>query len=279
VVFLHGGPGGGCSANNRRLFDPERYRILLFDQRGCGRSTFAERLRANTTWDLVADIERLRERFGIERWLVFGGSWGSTLALAYAQKHRERATGLILRGIFAGRQSEVRWLYQEGASALFPDGWEGFAQIVPEDERHDMVGAYWKLLNHPEPAIRLVAAKAWSGWERSIVTLLPFEADAMRPFDDEDEVALAQIECHYFVHDCFLAPDQLLRDAKHLEGIPNQILQGRYDVVTPPITAYELHRAWPGSQLTIVSDAGHSVGDPGLLHHMLQATDAFADRS
>jgi proline iminopeptidase len=278
AVFLHGGPGGGCSANNRRLFDPSRYRVLLFDQRGCGRSRFQERLRANTTWHLVADVERLREMAGVERWLVFGGSWGSTLGLAYAQTHPERTSGLILRGIFAGRASEVRWLYQDGASAIFPEKWERFVSIVPDAERNDVVGAYHRLLQDPERAIRLVAAKTWSRWEGEILTLLPTEFSAMRVLDEEDQLAMAEIECHYFAQGCFLEEGQLLRDAPRLRGLPNLILQGRYDVVTPPVTAYDLHRAWPGSELVIVSDAGHAAGDPALLHHLIEATDAFAER-
>ncbi len=278
AVFLHGGPGGGCSTDNRRLFDPERYDVLLFDQRGCGRSRPRLSLVANTTWHLIEDIERLRRFVGVERWLVLGGSWGSTLALAYAQTHPTRVSALILRGIFTGRASEIRWFYQDGgASALFPDEWQRLVSIVPEDRHGDVIHAYRELLTSPERAVRLVAAKAWTRWERNLLTLLPNEINAMRILDEDDELALAEIEAHYFAHDCFMEEDHLLRNAARLEGIPNLILQGRYDVITPARTAWELHQAWRGSNLLIISNAGHGAGDPAMVHYLVSATDEFSD--
>lgn len=278
AVFLHGGPGGGCSTDDRRLFDPERYDVLLFDQRGCGRSRPRASLVANTTWDLVEDIERLRSLVDVERWLVLGGSWGSTLALAYALTHPTRVSALILRGIFTGRASEIRWLYQEGASALFPDEWEHFVSLVQDERRGNILDAYRQLLTSPERAVRLVGAKAWTRWERNLLTLLPNDINAMRILDEDDELALAEIEIHYFVRSCFMEDGHLLRHAALLEGIPNLILQGRYDVITPARTAWELHRGWKGSNLLIVSDAGHAAGNPAMLHYLISATDQFSDR-
>jgi proline iminopeptidase len=279
AVFLHGGPGGGCNADSRRLFDPDRYRLLLFDQRGCGRSSPSASLEANTTWHLISDMERLREMIGIERWLVLGGSWGSSLALAYAETHPHRVTALVMRGVFTGRRSELRWLFENGASMLFPDSWERFISLIPPGERGSLLSAYRKLLTSPERAVRLVAAKRWCAWERDISTLLPTEQTALNILDDDAALALAEIGSHYFAHDCFLEEGQLLRDAGRLAGIPGLIVQGRYDVVTPPRTAWELHRAWPGSELLLVSDAGHATHDPGLVHHLVTATDFFADQA
>jgi len=276
AVFLHGGPGGGCSPSQRQFFDPKRYCVLLFDQRGCGRSRPHASIEANTTWHLVADIERLREMIGVERWLVFGGSWGSTLALAYAERHPERVTELVLRGIFTLRRAELLWYYQEGASWMFPEKWERFLAPIPPAERDNLMLAYHRRLTHPDLAVQMEAAKAWSLWEGETITLLPNE-DYTRQFgEDHYALAFARIENHYFVNGGFLEENQLIRDASRLAGIPGVIVQGRYDVATPPVTAWELHNAWPGSELIIVSDAGHASTEPGIVHHLVEATDAFA---
>ncbi|MET0313679.1 MAG: prolyl aminopeptidase [Hansschlegelia sp.] len=276
VVFLHGGPGGGCSPAHRRLFDPRRHHILLFDQRGCGRSTPHACLDANTTWDLVADIERLRTLIGAETLLVFGGSWGSTLALAYAETHPERVSGLILRGIFTLRRFELDWYYQRGASLLFPDKWERFVAPIPQEERGDFIAAYRRRLTSPDPAVRLEAAKAWSVWEGETITLLPDPAIAGQHGGDAYALAFARIENHFFTHAGWLDEGQLIRDAYKLAKIPGVIVQGRYDVATPAVTAWDLHRAWPQAELHIVDDAGHAFSEPGILDRLVRATDAFA---
>jgi proline iminopeptidase len=278
VVFLHGGPGGGCSPSHRRLFDPERYKVLLFDQRGCGRSTPYATLEHNTTWHLVADIERFREMLGVDQWMVFGGSWGSTLALAYAQTHPERVSELVLRGIFTLRRSELLWYYQEGASRLFPDKWERFLAPIPPEERGDLIAAYRKRLIHEDQAIRHEAARAWSLWEGETITLLPDQALSTQFGGEEYAVAFARIENHYFVNAGFFEEGQLIRDAHRLKDIPGVIIQGRYDVATPPVTAWDLHKAWPESRFILVPDAGHAFTEPGILHHLIEATDAFANR-
>jgi proline iminopeptidase len=278
AVFLHGGPGAGLSPDHRRTFDPARYQLLLFDQRGCGRSTPNAGLEANTTWDLVADIERLRELVGVDRWLVFGGSWGSTLALAYAETHPERVTELVLRGIFLCRPEEIAWYYQEGASWLYPDLWEAFQAAIPVEERGDMVTAYRRRLIHDDPAVRLEAARAWSLWEGQTITLLSHPALRDAFAQDEFALAFARIENHYFVHDSFLGPDQLIRDAARLRDIPGVMVQGRYDLATPVRSAWDLHRAWPEAELHIVPDAGHAFDEPGILHQLILATDRFATR-
>ncbi len=276
AVFLHGGPGGGCAPDHRRLFDPARYRVLLFDQRGCGRSTPHAGLEANTTWHLVADIERLRTMIGADRWLVFGGSWGSTLALAYAETHPERTSALVLRGIFALRRAELHWYYQEGASWLVPDTWERFLAPIPPDERGDLMAAYHRRLTHPDRAVQLEAAKAWSLWEGETVHLLP-DPDTSRGFgEDLFALAFARIENHYFVNAGFFEEGQLLRDATRLRNIPGVIVQGRYDLATPMKTAWDLHRAWPEAAFHIVPDAGHAFNEPGILHRLIEATDHFA---
>lgn len=277
AVFLHGGPGGGLEADYRRYFDPARWHVVLFDQRGCGRSTPHAELRENTTWDLVADIERLREKLGIDRWTVFGGSWGSTLALAYAQTHPERCAGLILRGIFLLRRSELLWFYQDGASRIFPEAWDEYLRPIPEVERGDLMGAYYRRLTSPDAAVRAEAAKAWSIWEGSTSKLHPdpklIERFAGATFAD----AFARIECHYFVHGAWLRSEtQLLDDVPRLDGIPGIIVQGRYDVVCPATSAWELHKRWPGSRLVVVPDAGHSMKEPGIASALVEATDAFA---
>jgi len=278
AVFLHGGPGGGCTPDYRRFFDPDRYRVLLFDQRGCGRSTPHAELEANTTWHLVADIERLRALMGVESWLVFGGSWGSALALAYAETHPERVSELVLRGIFTLRRAELLWYYQEGASWLFPEKWERFLAPIPPAERHDLMAAYRRRLVDPDPAVRLEAAKAWSLWEGETITLLPNEGFSAQFSEEHYAVAFARIENHYFVNAGFMEEGQLIRDAHRLAGIPAVIIQGRYDVATPAATAWDLHKAWPEARFILVPDAGHASMEPGILHHLIEATDAFAGR-
>ncbi|MUL42252.1 prolyl aminopeptidase [Streptomonospora sp. PA3] len=281
AVFLHGGPGAGCSPDHRRLFDPERYRVLLFDQRNCGRSTphasgMDVDLKTNTTWALVEDIERLRVMAGVDRWQVFGGSWGSALALAYAEEHPRRVSELVLRGVFTLRNEELRWFYQNGASFLFPDLWEDYLAPIPEEEREDLIGAYADRLASPDPGVRLTAARAWSTWEGSTITLLPDERIRAQHAEDEYALAFARIENHYFVHGGFFTPGQLIANADRLRGIPGVIVQGRYDVCTPAKTAFDLHRAWPEAQFHLVDDAGHAFSEPGILHHLIEATDAFA---
>ncbi|WP_285731652.1 prolyl aminopeptidase [Nocardiopsis sp. ATB16-24] len=282
VVFLHGGPGGGCTPAHRRLFDPERYRILLFDQRNCGRSTpHAGRmdtdLSTNTTWKLVEDMERLREMIGAEKWQVFGGSWGSCLALAYAQQHPERVSELVVRGVFTLREEELRWFYQEGASHLFPDLWESYLEPIPEQERGDLIAAYGRRLASPDREERLAAARAWSVWEGSTVTLRPDPALRERYADEDYALAFARIENHYFVNRGFLTPNQLIAGAERIRHIPGVIVQGRYDVCTPARTAYDLHKAWPEADFHLVDDAGHAFDEPGILHRLIEATDRFAE--
>ncbi|QYC39166.1 Proline iminopeptidase [Nonomuraea coxensis DSM 45129] len=281
AVMLHGGPGGGCSAKHRRQWDPERYRIVLFDQRNCGRSTPhasdpATDLSANTTWHLVADMERLREHLGIERWQVFGGSWGSALALAYAQTHPERVTELVLRGIFTLRPQELRWFYQEGASFLFPDLWQGYLAPIPEEERGDLVAAFRRRLEGDDDAARLAAARAWAQWEAGTITLRPDPALVTEFGEDRMAVAFARIENHYFTHGGWLGPDQLIRDVGKIRHIPAVIVQGRYDACTPMATAWDLHQAWPEAEFHVVDDAGHAWTEPGILDRLIAATDGFA---
>lgn len=276
AVFLHGGPGGGLSPNQRRVFDPARYDVLLFDQRGCGKSKPFAELEGNTTWDLVADIEKLREMVGADKWLVFGGSWGSTLALAYAQTHPTRVTELILRGIFTLRRWELLWYYQHGASLLFPDKWEHFVAPIPPEERDDMIGAYRRRLTSLDPQVRQTAALAWAKWEGETITLLPDPTVSNAFYGDEYALAFARIENHYFVHGGWLEDGQLIRDAGKLRDIPGIIVQGRYDVACPPQTAWDLHRAWPEAEFIMVEGEGHALSQPGILHHLIEATDRFA---
>lgn len=276
AVFLHGGPGGGCSPEHRRLFDPARYNVLLFDQRGCGRSRPHACLEKNTTWHLVDDIERFRkEILGADRILVFGGSWGSTLALAYAQQHPRHVSGLIVRGIFTVRKQELRWFYQEGASQLFPDLWEAYLAPIPESERDDLITAYHKRLVGKDPVAQLQAAHAWTQWESRTITLLPSAAHQQSHAEDHAALAFARIENHYFVNAGFMQEGQLLANAHALRDIPGIIIQGRYDVCTPIQTAWELHKAWPQAQFHVVGDAGHAFDEPGILKRLLQATDEF----
>lgn len=276
AVFLHGGPGAGCESSHRRFFDPGRYRIVLFDQRGCGRSTPHASLESNTTWDLVADLERIRERLEIERWLVFGGSWGSTLALAYAETHPERVLALVVRGIFLCRDEEIRWFYQEGASWAFPDFWEDYLAPIPSEERGDLVAAYHKRLTGANEVARMAAAKAWSVWEGRTATLLA-NPDIRAHFSEPHlALSLARIECHYFVNHAYLRPNQLIEDAGRLAQIPGVIVQGRYDLICPLRSAWELHQAWPTAELQVIPDAGHSAFEPGIRSALVEATDRFA---
>jgi proline iminopeptidase len=278
AVFLHGGPGGGISAKQRQQFDPELYDVLLFDQRGCGRSTPFASLEDNTTWHLVADIERLRAMAGHEEWLVFGGSWGSTLSLAYAQAHPDRVSELVLRGIFLGEQAEQDWLYRYGASALYPEAWAEFSGHVPEAERGDLLGAYHRLLTSDDRAVRLSAAKLWSMWEGTTCTLLPDPAMMADFTADDHAVAVARIEAHYFMHNCWLEPGQLLRDVGRIRHIPTVIVQGRHDCCTPPAAAWALKQAWPEAELQIVDDGGHLFTEPGITDGLVRASDRFAGK-
>jgi proline iminopeptidase len=277
VVFLHGGPGGGTDPKQRRFFHPDRYRIVLFDQRGCGRSSPHASLEHNTTWDLVDDIERLRRRLGIERWQVFGGSWGSTLALAYAETHPERVTELVLRGIFLLRRLEVEWFYQHGTCMLFPDQWEPFRDLIPPEERDDFVGAYHRRLTHADPDVRIEAARRWSGWEGGTSKLF-LDPDLKNHFEEDAvAIAMARIECHYFVNRGFFeVDDQLLRDVNAVRGIPGTIVQGRYDVVCPIESAWRLHHAWPEADFVITPDSGHSAFEAGNSRALVAATDRYA---
>jgi proline iminopeptidase len=283
VVFLHGGPGAGTSPWQRRLFDPERYRIVLFDQRGCGRSTPHASapdadLRHNTTWHLVADIELLRKNLGIESWQVFGGSWGSALALAYAQTHPDVVTEIVLRGIFTLRRHELEWFYEGGAEAIFPDLWEKFVAPIPVLERSRLIEAYHRRLSDPDPAVHVAAGMAWTRWEASTLTLRPDPELVASMTDPAAAVAFARIENHYFVHGGWFREGQLIADAGALRDIPAVIVQGRYDVCTPPMTAWDLHRAWPEAELVMVDDAGHSATEPGIQAALVAATDRFAAR-
>jgi proline iminopeptidase len=275
VVFLHGGPGGGCSPAHRRLFDPTRYNIVLFDQRGCGRSRPHASLDNNTTWHLVADIERLRQTVGAEKWVVFGGSWGSALALAYAQRHPDCVGALIVRGIFTLQRSEIEWYYEAGASLFFPEKWERFIGAIAAEEHGDLVSAYHRRLTSADRATQLAAARAWSLWEGETITLLP-DSDVRDLHSGADfALAFSRIENHYFIHGGWLSEGQLLRDAGRLRGIPGIIIQGRYDMACPPASAYALHKAW-GAPLVMVEDAGHAFNEPGILHQLINATDKFA---
>lgn len=278
LVFLHGGPGGGIDPVYRRYFDPDKWRIVLFDQRGCGKSTPHAELRENTTWDLVADIERLRERLGIDRWVVFGGSWGSTLSLAYAETHPKRCKALVLRGIFLLRRSELLWFYQEGASHIFPDAFEEFLAPIPPRERGDLMGAYYKRLTSRDKAVRQRAARAWSIWEGTTSKLRTDPKLVKRFAGSKFADAFARIEAHYFVNGGFMErDDQLLRDVKRIRKIPAVIVQGRYDVVCPMRSAWDLHRAWPEARLVVVPDAGHSMTEEGIRAALIAETDAMAE--
>ena len=277
VVFVHGGPGGGTEPWQRQFFDPAQYRIVLFDQRGCGKSTPFAELRENTTWDLVADMERIRALLKIEQWVVFGGSWGSTLALAYAQTHPTRVKALVLRGIFLLRKLEIDWFYQQGTSFIFPDQWEAYRDAIPEAERGDFVAAYYQRLTSPDAGVRAAAAKAWSTWEGATSKLLINSDMIARYGNDQFADAFARIECHYFTNKGWFEVDgQLLRDAHKIRHIPAVIVQGRYDVVCPMQSAWDLHRAWPEAEFVVVPDAGHAASEKGTLSALIEATDKFA---
>ncbi len=276
VVVLHGGPGGGSQPFYRQYFDPQKWQIIMFDQRGCGKSLPNAELQENTTWDLVADIEKLRSHLGIEQWVVFGGSWGSTLSLAYSQTHPSRCSGLILRGIFLLRRQEIQWFYQSGASNIFPDAWDEYLKPIPESERHDLLNAYYQRLTSPDLTTRMTAARAWSVWEASTSKLLQ-DPDLMAKFGtDEFAAAFARIECHYFVNGGFFTHEhQLLNQVDRIRHIPAVIVQGRYDIVCPMISAWELHKVWPEAELIIVPDAGHSMTEPGIQTALIEAGDRF----
>ena len=278
AVFLHGGPGAGLIPEYRRFFDPEAYRVILFEQRGSGRSLPHASLEDNTTWHLVADIEKLRNHFGVEQWLVFGGSWGSTLSLAYAETHPERVRGLVLRGIFLGRPGEIRWFYEagHGASAIFPETWEQYLQLIPESERGDMIAAYYRRLTSDDYSVRLEAAEAWSLWEASALKLLPDPKLIEEFTEPEMAIALARIECHYFANNCFFDTDNyLIENVDRIQHIPAVIVHGRYDMVCPFTNAWDLHRAWPEASLEIVPNAGHAASEPGITDALVRATDSF----
>jgi proline iminopeptidase len=276
AVFLHGGPGGGLIPEYRRFHDPDAYRIVLFDQRGSGQSTPHASLDENTTWHLVSDIEKLREHLGINKWQVFGGSWGSTLGLAYAETHPDRVTELVFRGIFLCRPREIKWFYQEGANWIFPDVWEEFVKVIPESERGDMVSAYYRRLTGGNEKIRIETARAWSIWEGTTSKLL-FDPESIERFaDPEFALAFARIECHYFMNNCFFKSDNyLLENIDKIRHLPAVIVQGRYDVVCPITSAWDLHRAWPEAQLHITPDAGHSIMEAGNLSALIEATEGF----
>jgi len=274
VIFLHGGPGGGVNSDHRRFFNPNKYRIILFDQRGSGQSTPAAELRENTTWDLVSDIEKIREHLGVKEWVVFGGSWGSTLALTYAITHPQKVIHLVLRGIFLCRPSEIQWFYQFGASEIYPDVWETYFNHIPKDERDDFVKAYYKRLTHADENIRLAAAKVWSKWEAATSKLF-VDVKAIDDFDDPTyALQFARIECHYFINNAFFKTNNwILENISKIRHIPCDIVQGRYDVVCPTRSAWDLHRTWPESKLQIIQDAGHAAAEPGIKAALITACD------
>jgi len=278
VIFLHGGPGAGCSADHRRFFDPEIYRIVLFDQRGAGRSTPHAELVNNTTAHLIGDIERIRQFLNIDKWVVFGGSWGATLALVYAEAYPEAVLGLIVRGVFLGRDQDLRWTFQEGASYIFPDYWQEFYTFIPEDERHDLVNAYYKRLTGDDELVRMAAAKTWSLWEGQCLALQPNPEAISHFVDPFFAISLARTECHYFVNRCFLKPNQILTDLPKIQHLPGIIIHGRYDMVCTLDNAWLLHQAWSGSELNIVRDAGHSASEPGTTSALVEATQTMAKR-
>ena len=278
VIFLHGGPGGGIEPVYRQYFDPEKWRIIVFDQRGCGQSTPHAELQENTTWDLIADIEKVRQHLEIDKWVVFGGSWGSTLSLSYAITHPDRCKALVLRGIFMIRKKEINWFYQDGTSNIYPDAWEHYLRPIPEDERHDLVAAYYKRLTSNDDSVRIEAAKAWSIWEASTSKLIQSE-ESIHAFEDVKVAeAFARIECHYFTNRGFFDTDEwLLENVDKIRHIPTVIVQGRYDVVCPMVSAWELHRAFPEADFEIVQDAGHSMTEKGIAAKLVEYTDKFSE--
>lgn len=276
VVLLHGGPGAGANPIMPRFHDPQTYRLVMFDQRGSGRSTPHAELSENTTWDLVADIERIREVLGIDRWQVFGGSWGSCLALAYAETHPDRVSEMVMRGIFTMRRRELLWFYQDGASNILPDAWQSFVEPIPENERGDMIAAYYARLTGEDPDVRLACARAWSMWEGAALSLMPNPGRVAAFGQPNYAIAFARIECHYFIHGGFFdSDDQLIANAGLLRDIPCTLVQGRYDICTPPVTAWDLHRAWPESDLRMVPDAGHAMSETGIVAELVAATERY----
>ncbi|MVA58227.1 prolyl aminopeptidase [Agrobacterium vitis] len=278
AVFLHGGPGGGITPNQRRVFDPALYDVILFDQRGCGKSTPHAHLEANTTWHLVADIERLRDMIGAEKWLVFGGSWGSTLALAYAETHPQRVSELVLRGIYTLTKAELDWYYQFGVSEMYPDRWEHFIAPIPVEERHDMISAYNSRLTGDDKEVQLACARAWSQWEGATISLIPNIQQIENFGEDHYAIAFARLENHFFMNRIWMKDGQLLRDAHKLKGIPGVIVHGRYDMPCPLRYAWELSKLWPDADLHIVEAAGHAMSEPGILNQLIRATDRFAGK-
>jgi proline iminopeptidase len=278
VIFLHGGPGSGTEPNHRSFFNPKLYRIVLMDQRGSGKSTPHSSLKDNTTWHLVADIEKLRVHLRIDKWVVFGGSWGSTLSLAYAETHPTKVLGLVLRGIFLGRKRELQWFYQHGAHFIFPDEWEKYIAPIPLDERHDLLHAYYRRLTSSDPAVRKLAASAWTCWEGATLKLI-FDPNTFMQFtEDEHADALARVECHYFVNQCFFKTDNwLIENVGAIRNIPGYIIHGRYDIICPMENAWDLHKAWPEAQYTVIKDAGHAASEPGIADALIEATDLLAE--
>ena len=278
ILFLHGGPGIGTSPEDRRFFDPERYRIILFDQRGCGRSTPHAELEHNSLQSTLSDIEKIREHLKVDRWVLFGGSWGSTISLCYAQKYSSRVLGMILRGIFLGRERDLNWLYQSGANYIFPDYWENFISFIPEEERDDVVRAYYKRLTGEDELAKMNAAKRWALWEGQCATLDPSKTLCEKITHPHVAMSMSRIATHYFIHHCYLEPNQILRDVYKLEGIPGTIVHGRYDMICPFENARALHLSWPGNQLQVIRDAGHAASEAGITDALIQATDEMAKR-
>jgi len=273
ILFVHGGPGAGCTPDDRRYFDPDKFRVILFDQRGCGRSTPYGSLESNTTQDLIKDIEKIRETLQIKKWMLFGGSWGSTLSLLYAQQYPTRVLGMILRGIFLCRDEDLKWFYQKGTSRIFSDYWQEFMYPIPEEERTDLIAAYYKRLNGDDELARMNAAKHWSQWEGMCATLHPCKSVLERFTNSHTAMSLSLMETHYFMNQCFIEPNQILRDAYKLEGIPGIIVHGRYDMICPFDNAYALHQGWPGCELHIIRDAGHAASEPGITDALMNAVE------
>ncbi|APD51192.1 prolyl aminopeptidase [Francisella hispaniensis] len=277
AVFIHGGPGGGIQPSYRQYFNPDKYRVILVDQRGCGKSTPFAELKENTTQDLIQDFEKIRKKLNIDKWMIFGGSWGSTLGLAYAQAYPEVVTELVLRGIFLGREKELSWLYQHGASMVFPDMWEKYIEPIPVEQRKDFISAYHSILTGDDEKLKQQAAIAWSVWEASTSKLFIDKKSIDRYAEDKFSLAFARIECHYFKNKLFIQEAQLLKEAYKIKDIPGVIVQGRYDMVCPAVSAWDLHKVWPKAELDIIADAGHSISEPGILEALVRATDKFAD--
>ncbi|WP_150464718.1 prolyl aminopeptidase [Francisella sp. XLW-1] len=277
ALFIHGGPGGGIQPSYRQYFNPDKYRVILVDQRGCGKSTPFAELRENATQDLIEDFEKIRKKLNIDKWMLFGGSWGSTLGLAYAQAYPDVVTELVLRGIFLGREKELSWLYQHGASMVFPDMWEKYIEPIPVEQRKDFISAYHSILTGDDEKLKQQAAVAWSVWEASTSKLFVDKKSIDRYGEDKFSLAFARIECHYFKNKLFVEEAQLLKDAHKIKDVPGVIVQGRYDMVCPAVSAWDLHKAWPKAELDIVADAGHSISEPGILEALVRATDKFAD--